>query len=86
MPLWGILLIGLSTLLIFTTVHYIAKSKHPFKRGVSSMLIGAGALTAVNLLSAMTGVYIPVSLLSIIVSVVGGVPGVTLIMALNLFF
>lgn len=86
MPVWGILLIGFLTLLLFTIVHYIAKCKHPLRRGVASMLIGAAALTAVNLLSPITGVYIPVSLLSIIVSVVGGVPGVTLIMALNLFF
>ncbi|MBR1731608.1 MAG: pro-sigmaK processing inhibitor BofA family protein, partial [Ruminococcus sp.] len=44
------------------------------------------ALVLVDALSVFTGVYIPVSLLSIIVSLVGGVPGVTTLLALNLFF
>ena len=34
----------------------------------------------------LTGVSIPVSLLSVLISAIGGVPGVTLILALNLFF
>lgn len=50
------------------------------------MVIGAASLIAVNLCSGFTGVYIPISLLSVLVSVIGGVPGVTLILILNLFF
>lgn len=50
------------------------------------MIIGALALTAVDLCSGFTGVYIPVSLLSIMVSVIGGVPGVALMLVLNTFF
>ena len=50
------------------------------------MALGAGTLTAINLTAGFTGVYIPVSLLSVLVSVIGGIPGVTLLLALNLFF
>lgn len=50
------------------------------------MLIGAGLLTAINLTSGFTGVSIPVSFLSVAVSVIGGLPGVTLLLLLNLFF
>ena len=49
------------------------------------MIIGALALTAVDLCSGFTGVYIPISLLSIMVSVIGGVPGVALMLILNIF-
>lgn len=45
---------------------------------------GAATLTAVNLLSGLTGVVIPVSLLSVLVSLIGGIPGVTLILFLNM--
>ena len=86
MPLWGLVIVFVSIFLIFAIIHYISKSKHPLKRSLLSMLIGAATLTAVNLTSGLTGVFLPVSLLSIIVSVVGGVPGVTLLLSLNLFF
>lgn len=86
MPLWGLAIVFVSIFLIFAIIHYISKSKHPLKRSLLSMLVGAATLTAVNLTSGFTGVFLPVSLLSIIVSVAGGVPGVTLLLSLNLFF
>ncbi len=86
MPWWGILIIFFSAFLVFATVHYISKSKHPFKRALLSMAIGLCSLLIVNLISDFTGVYIPVSLLSILTSTIGGVPGTTLLLALNLFF
>ena len=49
------------------------------------MSTGLLTLLGVNLLSGLTGVYIPVSLLSVLVSAIGGVPGVTLLLFLNLF-
>lgn len=48
------------------------------------MCLGAGTLAAIDLLSPFTGVYIPVSVLSVLTSVIGGVPGVTLLLFLNL--
>ncbi len=86
MPAWGILLVFFSTFISFAVIHYISKNKRPFKRSFISMCVGLLTLLAVNLTSSFTGVYIPVSLFSILISLIGGVPGVTLILALNLFF
>lgn len=84
MPLWGLALILLGAFVLFAFIHYISKIKRPFSRALLSMALGAGTLAAINLSSSLTGVYIPVSMLSVIVSATGGVPGVTLILLLNL--
>lgn len=86
MPVWEIGLVLLFTLLVFAVIHFAAKNKRPFKRAFISMCIGPGALILINLSSGFTGVSVPVSLLSVLTSVIGGVPGVTLILFLNLFF
>ena len=85
MPLWGIAAIFFGCLFVFSVIHFLSRKKHPGKRALISMIIGALALTAVDLCSGFTGVYIPVSLLSILVSVIGGVPGVALLLSLNIF-
>ena len=84
MPWWGIAIILLSALIIFAALHFAEKNKRPFKRALLSMCIGLGSLAAVDLLSPLTGVYIPVSLLSVLTSAIGGVPGVTLLLFLDL--
>ncbi|HCA05226.1 MAG TPA: transcriptional regulator [Ruminococcaceae bacterium] len=85
MPVWGIALILFTTFILFAFIHFLSKIKRPFSRAFLSMSLGAGLLAAINLTSSFTGVYIPVSLLSVFVSVIGGVPGVTLLLFLNLF-
>ena len=85
MPLWGIAAVFFGCLFVFSVLHYLSKKKHPLKRALISMIVGALTLTAVNLCSGFTGVYIPISLLSIFISVIGGVPGVALMLILNLF-
>ena len=84
MPLWGIAVVFVSVFAVFALLHAAAKKKRPFKRALLSMCIGPLLLTAVNLLSGLTHVSVPVSLLSVITSVAGGVPGVTLLLFLNL--
>lgn len=86
MPLWGTGLILFSAFIIFAVIHYAGKTKRPLKRSLISLCVGALTLLAVNLTGGITGVYLPVSLLSILVSLIGGVPGVTLMLALNLYF
>lgn len=86
MPWWGICLIIFSTFLIFAVLHYFGKNKHPFKRSLLSMVIGVLTLFAVNLTGTFTGVTLPISTLSLLVSAIGGIPGVTLMLGLNLFF
>ena len=84
MPLWGFITVLVATLLLFTVLHALSNRKRPFKRALLSMLAGAVTLAVINLLSPISGVYIPVSVLSVLTSVIGGVPGVTLLLFLNL--
>ena len=86
MPLWGILSVLFGAWVLFALLYFVQKNKHPFKRALGSMCIGLGVLIGINLVSEWTHVYIPVSLLSVLTSAIGGVPGVTLILFLNLFF
>lgn len=86
MPWWGICLIIFSTFIVFAFIHYLGKSKRPFKRALLSLCSGAFTLLAVNISGIFTGVYLPISLLSIFVALIGGIPGVTLMLGLNLFF
>ena len=86
MPWWEIAVIFFAVFIIFAFIHYISKNKRPFKRALLSILLGIATLLIINLTSGLTGVYIPISLLSVLVSAIGGVPGVTLMLVLNLFF
>ena len=69
--------------LLFSFIHYAAKIKKPFKRAFLSMLFGLLALCAVNIASSLTGVYIPVTRLTLLTSVAGGIPGVALLALLT---
>lgn len=71
--------------LLFSFIHYAAKKKKPFKRALVSMLLGVLTLCAVDLLSGLTGVYLPVTKLTLLLSTVGGVPGVALMVLLSVF-
>lgn len=71
--------------LLFSFIHYAGKKKKPFLRAFLSMAIGVGTLTLLNLLSGMTGVYIPVTKLSLLTSAIGGVPGVVVMALLTAF-
>ncbi len=53
------------------------------KQFLVSAMLGFLALALVNLCSAYTGVFLPVSRLSIAVSGLLGIPGVTLMVILN---
>lgn len=79
-----ILIIG-GTFLLFSFIHYAAKKKKPFLRAFLSMLLGVAVLTMLNLTSRLTGVYLPVTQLSLVTAAVGGVPGVALMVLLSVF-
>lgn len=78
-----VLLSLVSAFFLFSFIHYAAKKKKPFKRAFLSMLLGALLLCAVNLTAGITGVYIPVTRLTLLTSVAGGVPGVALLVLLS---
>ena len=59
--------------------------KKPFKRALLSMALGLLTLGVVDLLAELTGVYIPVTWLTMGTSLVGGIPGVALLVLLSAF-
>lgn len=80
-----VLIVLVVTFLVFSFIHYAAKKKKPYKRALLSMLVGLLTLALVNVLSGFTGVYIPVTQLTLLISVAGGVPGVALLVLLSVF-
>ena len=74
-----------TTFLVFSFIHYAAKKKKPFKRALLSMVLGVGTLLIVDLLAGLTGVYIPVTNLTLAASMAGGVPGVALLVLMSVF-
>lgn len=83
---WVPCLILFCVFIVFAFIHYKGKNKRPFKRSLISMVCGIITLLVVNLTGSFTGVVLPVSLLSLMVSLIGGIPGVTLMLAISLFF
>ena len=78
-----VLLAVSGTFFLFSFIHYAGKKKKPFRGAFLSMLVGVAALTLVDLLSRVTGVYVPITQLSLMTSVIGGVPGVALLVLLS---
>lgn len=74
----------LGILIILTIIHRAGKNKKPLLRAFISMAIGIASMIAVNITSFATGVNIPVSLFTMGVSAGLGVPGVTLLLFINL--
>ena len=73
---------GVFVLLVI--VQMIMKSRHPVRHAVGGILAGLCTLAVVNLTGVFTGVSLPVSPLTIGVSGVDGIPGVTMLLLLNL--
>lgn len=76
----------LITFVVFSVIHKISKNKKPVTRAITSMFTGLLSLFLVNLTGVFSGVTLPYSALAITVSMVGGIPGVTTLLGLNLFF
>lgn len=81
-----ILLIYLCAVILFAIIHKAGRNKKPVKRAFLSLITGFMSLVLVNVTSPFTGVYLPVSLLSVSVCTIGGIPGTTALLVLNLFF
>ncbi|MBQ0098583.1 MAG: pro-sigmaK processing inhibitor BofA family protein [Oscillospiraceae bacterium] len=74
----------LCSFFVFSFIHFCSKNKKPFKRALLSMIIGPVTLIIVDLLSSVTGVYVPISNLSVISSIVGGIPSVALLVMMGI--
>ena len=80
------ILIALGIFAALVLVQVIAKSKKPVRKTVISICVGLCALVAVNRSGYVRGVRLSLNLRSICVSAVGGIPGVTTMLLLNLIF
>jgi len=81
-----ILGIIMGTILFFAMLYASKRSKKPFKRAFTTVCTGLFSLAAVNIAGIFTGVYIPVSCLSVCASAVGGIPAVTAMLIIDTFF
>lgn len=81
---WQFVLISfIGLVLVFAVIHKLSGRKNPVRRALLSIVCGLACLLAVNALSGITGVSLPISPLSAAVSAAGGVPGVTLLLLLE---
>ncbi|MBQ8001052.1 MAG: pro-sigmaK processing inhibitor BofA family protein [Ruminococcus sp.] len=76
MKLWQYSLVIICTFLFYALIYKLCKKKKPFKRAFFTMLFGIVLLIAVDVASIYTGVYLPVSALSVTASACGGAPAV----------
>ena len=72
-----VMAISVCVLLLLTVIHIIMKSEHPVRSAIFSLLPGPAAVICINLFSEITSVAVPVSPLTLAVSAVLGIPGVT---------
>lgn len=82
---WRSLIICGIILLLLFSIQLIVRAKNPLKKMFLSMLKGMTMLALVNFIGGFTGVTLPLSLLSLSIAAVVGVPGVTAMLILNTF-
>lgn len=82
---WRFLLICVIVFLLLFFIQVIVRAKNPIKKMLISMIKGIATLVAVNIIGIFTGVTLPISLLSLAIAAVVGIPGVTAMLILNAF-
>jgi len=83
---WLLILCICGVFLLLVVIQLIMRSKRPVRGALGGIFAGFLTLAAVNLTGMFTGVSLPVSPLTLGVSGVAGIPGVTLLLLLNLIF
>lgn len=73
---------GIFVLLVI--IRIIMKNKHPVGKTICSVLFGLLCFAAVNATGKFTGVTLPVSVLSLGIASIAGIPGVTMMLVLNI--
>lgn len=74
-----VIMILLCAVVIFGIINALCSRRKPLKIGFMYVLCGVISLLAVNLTSAYTGINLPVSCWSLLISGVLGVPGTILL-------
>ncbi|MDR3179090.1 MAG: pro-sigmaK processing inhibitor BofA family protein [Oscillospiraceae bacterium] len=67
-------------------VQIAIKSEKPIRKAIISSFWGILTLIFVNAVSFLTNAWLPVSLLSIGITMVLGIPGVTMLLIMNILF
>lgn len=78
--------IGIAAFFALVVLQMAIRAQRPLQYALGGIGMGVCAFAAVNLTAWFTGVALPVSVLSLGVSAAGGIPGVTAMLLLNLFF
>lgn len=84
MPEWSVWLILAGIFLTLIFIQILVRSKKPVRKALSGVLTGIFSLFAVNLLGTFTSVTLPISLLSLGISAIAGIPGVTMLLILRM--
>lgn len=69
---------------LLVVIQLVVRAPRPVQRAAGGVITGLFALAAVNLTGFFTGVSLPLSPLTIGVSGAAGIPGVTMMLLLNL--
>ncbi len=75
--------ICVGVILFLIIIQVIMHSEHPVRSAFFSLIPGLTAMLCINLLSGYTSVAIPVSPMSLAVSAVLGIPGVTALLIIQ---
>ena len=75
--------ICVGVILALIIIQVIMHSEHPVRAAVLSLLPGLLAMLCVNLLSSFTSVSVPISPLSLFISAVLGIPGLTALLIIQ---
>jgi len=84
LPSLTIVLSACGVFALLVIIQVIVKAPRPVQRAAGGVIIGLCALAVVNLTGFFTGVSLPLSPLTIGVSGAAGIPGVTMLLLLNL--
>ena len=84
MPNLITILTAIGVFLLLVIIQVIVKAKKPVQRAFGGVCTGLAALIVVNISGFFTGVSLPLSVLTIGISAAAGIPGVTMLLLLNL--
>ena len=86
MPNFPLIVFSLGLILLFIFMKVVIRPKYPILRIVGNVLEGSVVLWLVNITGAFTGITIPISLLSLLIATLCGIPGITTMVLLNTIF
>lgn len=83
---WSIVIVLTGIFVSLVCMQAIVRTDKPLKKAFYGIFKGLAALMSVNLVGAFTGVTLPISILSLCISILGGIPGVTTLVLLDMIF